>query len=100
MATLEEIQNEVRAEVESEKPLSKSIDGVERELTDTEYEQLITDRSNSKFEVQENAWIENRIVGYGLISDQLDMQYWDAVNDTTTWKDHIAQVKADNPKPS
>ena len=25
------------------------------------------------------------------------MQYWDAVNDTTTWKDHIAQVKADNP---
>jgi len=27
------------------------------------------------------------------------MQYWDSVNDTTTWKDHIAQVKADNPKP-
>jgi hypothetical protein len=29
----------------------------------------------------------------------LDMQYWDSVNDTTTWADHIAQVKADNPKP-
>jgi len=28
------------------------------------------------------------------------MQYKDLLNDTTTWKDHIAQVKADNPKPS
>ena len=34
------------------------------------------------------------------IQDQLDMQYWDNVNGTTTWKDHIAQVKSDNPKPS
>ena len=36
---------------------------------------------------------------YPSISEQLDMQYWDAVNGTTTWKDAIAQVKADNPKP-
>jgi len=27
------------------------------------------------------------------------MQYWDSVNGTTLWADHIAQVKADNPKP-
>jgi len=37
---------------------------------------------------------------YPSIGEQLDMQYWDAVNGTTTWKDAIAQVKADNPKPS
>jgi len=36
---------------------------------------------------------------YPSIGEQLDMQYWDAVNGTTTWKDAIAQVKADNPKP-
>jgi len=36
---------------------------------------------------------------YPSIGDQLDMQYWDAVNGTTTWKDAIAKVKADNPKP-
>jgi len=36
---------------------------------------------------------------YPSIKEQLDMQYWDAVNGTTTWKDAIAQVKADNPKP-
>jgi len=27
------------------------------------------------------------------------MLYWDKVNDTTTWEDTIAEVKADNPKP-
>jgi hypothetical protein len=43
--------------------------------------------------------IEDRKVAYGSIADQLDMMYWDNVNGTTTWKDHIAQVKSDNPKP-
>jgi hypothetical protein len=33
------------------------------------------------------------------IQDQLDMQYWDSVNGTTTWKDAVAKVKLDNPKP-
>jgi len=52
---------------------------------------------------QVNAWTNpeqykiDRV--YPSIQDQLDMQYWDAVNGTTTWKDAIAQVKADNPKP-
>jgi len=35
---------------------------------------------------------------YPSIGDQLDMQYWDQVNGTTTWKDAIAKVKSDNPK--
>ena len=33
------------------------------------------------------------------VQDQLDMQFWDNQNNTTVWIDHIAQVKADNPKP-
>jgi len=47
-----------------------------------------------------NEYQRDRAVAYASIQDQLDMQYWDSVNGTTTWKDHIAQVKADNPKPS
>jgi len=43
--------------------------------------------------------LEARKIAYGSIADQLDMQYWDNVNGTTTWKDHIAKVKSDNPKP-
>ncbi len=36
---------------------------------------------------------------YPSIGDQLDMQYHDELNGTTTWKDAVAKVKADNPKP-
>jgi len=36
---------------------------------------------------------------YASVGDQLDMQYKDAVNGTTTWKDHVAAVKAKYPKP-
>ena len=41
----------------------------------------------------------DRAAAFASIGDQLDMQYWDAVNGTTTWKDHVAKVKADHPKP-
>ena len=41
-----------------------------------------------------------RVEQYASVEDQLDMQYWDSVNGTTIWKDHIAKVKSDNPKPS
>ena len=42
----------------------------------------------------------DRAAAYASVGDQLDMQYWDAVNGTTTWKDHVAAVKAKYPKPS
>ena len=99
MATLEELQDQVRAEIEEEKPLNKSVDGVISELTDDEYEQIVTDRANELYDQQQNGWIEDRIEGYGSIGSQLDMMYHDQVDGTTTWKDHVAKVKEDNPKP-
>ena len=41
----------------------------------------------------------DRAKAYAPIADQLDMRYWDSVNGTTTWADHIAAVKAAHPKP-
>ena len=41
----------------------------------------------------------DRASQYPSIQDQLDMQYHDQVDGTTTWKDAIAKVKSDNPKP-
>ena len=52
-----------------------------------------------KTEYDNNEYQRDRAVAYASIQDQLDMQYWDNVNGTTTWKDHIAKVKSDNPKP-
>lgn len=43
-------------------------------------------------------YARKRQIEYSPIGDQLDMQYKDLINGTTTWKDHIAKVKSDNPK--
>ena len=99
MATLEELTTEATAEIEAAKPLYKQVNNERLEFTDDDYDQAVTDLANSKYDQQENGYKTARQEAYGSIADQLDMQYWDAVNDTTTWKDHIAQVKADNPKP-
>ena len=34
-----------------------------------------------------------RAADYPTIQDQLDMQYWDSINGTTTWKDAIKTTK-------
>jgi len=99
MATLEELTTEATAEIEAAKPLFKQINSERLEFTDDDYAQAITDLANSKFDQQENGYKQARQEAYGSIADQLDMQYWDSVNGTTTWADHIAQVKSDNPKP-
>lgn len=49
-----------------------------------------------KKEYEAKAYQRNR--QYPSIGDQLDMQYHDSVNGTSTWKDAIAKVKSDNPK--
>jgi hypothetical protein len=99
MATLEELQVEATAEVEAAKPLNVSVGGEVREMNEAEYAQRIIDLTNFKWEAQQFGYIEARQEAYGSIGDQLDMQYKDILNDTTTWKDHIAQVKSDHPKP-
>jgi len=45
-------------------------------------------------------WEGKRVLAYGSVGSQLDMQYWDGVNSTTVWADHVAKVKFDHPKPS
>ena len=41
-----------------------------------------------------------RKTAYGDLGSQLDMQYHDSIDGTTTWKDHVAAVKTANPIPT
>ena len=43
-------------------------------------------------------YTEARAAEYPSLEEQQDMQYWDAVNGTTTWKDKISEIKAKYPK--
>ena len=40
----------------------------------------------------------DRATSYPSIQEQLDMQYWDSVNGSRTWLDHIEAVKEAHPK--
>jgi len=42
--------------------------------------------------------LNNRATAYPTWQEQMDMQYKDLLNGTTTWKDAVAKVKSDNPK--
>ena len=97
--TKEELQAEADAEIEAAKPINKSVDGVSSELTDEEYAQAKIDLGNFKWDEQQFGYVSARQSAYGSIAEQLDMIYWDKVNDTTVWKDPVAKVKSDNPKP-
>ena len=54
--------------------------------------ELKTDYDNKKYQ-------RDRATAYPSIQDQLDMQYWDKKNGTTTWVDAVAKVKSHNPNP-
>jgi hypothetical protein len=99
MATLEELTVIATQEVEDAKPMYKQVNNERLEFSQADYDQAIIDKANSMWNDQQFGYIQARQEAYGSIADQLDMQYWDSVNGTTTWADHIAQVKADNPKP-
>jgi hypothetical protein len=59
-------------------------------------EALDTEINRLKAEYDANQYQRDR--QYPSIGDQLDMQYHDQLDGTTTWKDAIAKVKSDNPK--
>ena len=43
-------------------------------------------------------YTQARMSEYPSLEEQQDMQYWDAINGTTTWKDAIAAGKSKYPK--
>ena len=63
-------------------------------------EELDAEVARLQAEYDSKAYARARAEAYAPIADQMDMQYWDSVNGTTTWKDAIAKIKSDNPNPS
>jgi hypothetical protein len=108
MATLAEWKTTLRA---SHSSLTKNVNGVSSTLSTDEYNATIDGWAQASFDQEvANNIIENggesanyaqyRRDAYPSIGDQLDMQYKDAANSTTTWRDAIAAVKSKYTKPS
>ena len=61
-------------------------------------DQITTEMARIQAEYDAQEYARNRASAFPPIGDQLDMQYHDLLDGTTTWKDAIAKVKSDNPK--
>lgn len=81
-------------------------------LSDEEYNDLLAAQSEGKVIEFKNGKLStkkpvmspekqtklNRLNEYGSIADQLDMIFWDKVNGTNLWVEHIDSVKKKYPK--
>ena len=79
--------------------MNKIVDGILVLMTDEEVAARNAEVAAAKAEETANDYKVKRAEQYASWQEQMDMQYWDSVNGTTTWQDHIAKVKSDNPKP-
>ena len=54
-------------------------------------QELITEYNSKQYQ-------RDRAVDYPSLADQLDMQYWDKINNTNNWEEAINAVKIKYPK--
>jgi hypothetical protein len=64
-----------------------------------EFTQTEIDAELTRLQAEFDALKYQRDRQYPTWQEQMDMQYHDEIDGTTTWKDAVAKVKADNPKP-
>jgi hypothetical protein len=90
--------SDVRLQDDGSGPYIKewNISGVAKPTND----QLNSYDTAADLDERQNAVRATRRAAYKDIGEQLDMQYKDNVNGTTTWKDHVAAVKSANPIPT
>ena len=77
----------------------KTINGIQIPLTAEEETARDAEETAAAAYKAANAYKTARRTAYPTVEEQIDMQYWDKKNGTTTWVDAITKVKTDNPKP-
>ena len=89
--------------IENAYSISKDNLSIPRDLNNIDYIQFLDDIAEENDTVEgadivPEAYTDLRVQSYPSIQDQLDMQYWDSVNGTTTWKEAIDDIKEAHPK--
>jgi len=70
----------------------------EHETTQQESQSIQAEFTRLQAEYDAKQYQRDRVAEYPSIQEQMDMQYWDAINGTTTWQDAINAVKTKYPK--
>ena len=100
MATLEEFQAECRTELQALRDgdgIFKQVNNERLPISDDDFEQMVIDCANGKFNEQEFGYIQKRQEAYPAIGEQLDYIFHNGLD---AWKSDIIQpIKDQFPKP-
>ena len=100
MATLEEFQAECRSELQALRDgdgIFKQVNNQRLPISDDDFEQMVVDCANNKFNEQEFGYIQKRLEAYPAIGEQLDYIFHNGLD---AWKTDIIQpIKDQFPKP-
>jgi len=61
--------------------------------------QILAKQQELITEYNSNQYQRDRAKEYPSIQEQLDMQYWDKVNNTNNWQTKVNEIKVKYPKP-
>jgi len=99
--TLDEFKTECRSELQALRDgdgIYKSVNNERLPILDDDFEQMVIDCANSKFNKQQFGYIEARQEEYPSYGEQLDYIFH---NGLEAWKTDIIQpIKDNNPKPA
>ena len=100
MATLEEFQAECRSELQALRDgdgIFKQVNNERLPISDDDFEQMVIDCANNKFNEQEFGYIQKRLEAYPSYGEQLDYIFHNGLD---AWKTDIIQpIKDQFPKP-
>ena len=98
--TLEEFKTECRSELQALREgdgIYKQVNNERLPISDDDFEQMVVDCANSKFDQQENGYKTARQEEYPSYGEQLDYIFH---NGLEAWKtDLIQPIKDNHPKP-
>jgi len=94
LTTILAIKSDSQVSIEAED--INQITWIDNNPTNITNEQILAKQTELQADYDAKQYQRDRV--YPSLQDQLDMQYWDGINNTTTWKDAITKVKTDNPK--
>lgn len=90
---------EMRLDTLKQNALSRGYSGDNIEVKwVTEEEWAVIWEAQQTYEAENESYSVKRAREYSSLSEQLDMIYWDKVNGTSKWQEHIKAVKDKYPK--
>ena len=92
-------QTEYEANVKYISGADENGSAIYKDTQDFTWSQVSAKKAELQTDYDNKQYQRDRADAYPSIQDQLDMQYWDSVNSTSTWKDAVAKVKSDIVKP-